>query len=120
MSQKELQQLELSGGQLNFLFAAFRTLLVNPPRCPIQAKRTCRVGRLRRRIGLLPPQMRLDTSYQFTRAERLRNVIVAADFETQNTIDFFRSSRQKNHWTAPQFARLPHLPADIEAVLARQ
>ena len=50
--------------------------------------------------------MRFDPRHQFARAERLRHVVVAADFETQHAVHFIRPRRQKDHRRARERARL--------------
>ena len=62
-------------------------------------------------------QMRLDPSHQFPRTERLGDVVVAADLETQNAIDLVGAGRQEDDRRARELAGLPNLPAEIEAIL---
>ena len=90
MRQKEFEQLEFGRGQFDLF-----VILENAPSRMIQTKWPHGQRPLRRGIRVVTAQMRLDTGYQFTGAERLRNVIVASDLKTQDAIviDFIRTSR---------------------------
>ena len=68
----------------------------------------------------LTAQMRLDAGHQFARAERLGDVVVAADFKAENAIDLIGSRRQKNDRRAREFGGLADLPAKIEPILPGQ
>ena len=96
------------------------SLLKNPARGPIDAKGTHGDCAGAAAAPAPAPQMRLDAGHQFARAERFRDVVVAADFETQHAIDFFRPRGQKDNRRAREFARLPDAAAKIESILARQ
>src|ERR1700728_2104994 len=64
--------------------------------------------------------MRFDPGHQFARTEGFRHVIVAADLEAENAVDFIRPGGEKNDGRARDFSGLPNLPAKIETVLPRQ
>ena len=64
--------------------------------------------------------MRFDPGHQFARTEGLGHVVVAADLEAENAIDFIGPRGQENDRRAREFPGLANLPAKIEAVLPRK
>jgi hypothetical protein len=64
--------------------------------------------------------MRLDPGSQLPRAERLGDVIVAADFQAQDTVDLFAPSRQEQNRDARQGRLGPQLAAKVKAVAIGQ
>ena len=71
--------------------------------------------RRRRRVPC-PPQDRIDPRHQFARAERLGDVIVAADLEAEDAINLLVAGRQKQD---RRIRGLADLPADLQAVHLR-
>src|SRR5262245_61613907 len=107
VSDEELQQLEFSGSQL-YLFA----VLVDTPRGGIEPEWS-QIDRNGLRLGLRfrAPEMGFDASDQFTRTERLRNVIVAADLQAQYAVNLFRASCEKENRHSPEFSSGTNTPA---------
>ena len=64
-------------------------------------------------------QHRLDPRHQFARAERFWDVIVGAQFQSENAVGFPAFRRQKNDRGGGQRRNLPDLAAQLEAVFAR-
>jgi hypothetical protein len=58
-----------------------------------------------------------DARAEFARAERLRHVVVAADFEADHAVDLVGARREKKHG---QRVTRAQLPTDVEAIDVRQ
>ena len=71
-----------------------------------------------RRGRRTPPQHRLDARHELARIERLREVVVGADFEPDDAVDVvaFRGQHDDRH----VFVAAAQPPADRQTVLARQ
>jgi hypothetical protein len=57
------------------------------------------------------PQLHVNTRHQFPNAERLRDVIVGPDFETNDLVCFLPSSGQHYDWVP--HSSVPQFTADI-------
>ena len=66
-----------------------------------------------RRLGLRPPQHRLDPRDELARAERFRHVVVCAQLQAEHTVDLLVARREHDHRRLGAGA---DLSADLEAV----
>jgi hypothetical protein len=74
------------------------------------------LGRGRRSRASHPPEDRIHPGDQFARAERLCHVVVAADLEAEDAIDFLVARRQKQDRRIGIF---PDLAADFQSIHLR-
>ena len=113
-----LQQVELGAGHRDERaggIAQFPQADVDPPSEKGERGRTLDgAGRAR---GSLAAQDRLDPGEQFARIERLREIVVGAHFEPDDTIHVFAARGQHDD---RRLRRGANLAAQAEAVLARQ
>src|SRR5580704_846558 len=72
-----------------------------------------------RKRALEAAQHGFHAGHEFARAERFRDVVVGAEFETENTIGFAALRREKNYGNRGQADRLADVAAEFETVLAR-
>src|SRR6185312_4269561 len=113
MGDEELEQLELRRRQLDFFLT-----LIDATGGAVEAERPRADSFTRRGLAFLAAQVRFDAGHQFTRAERLRHVIVAADLETEDAVDFIGTSGKKDDGRAPEWSGLADPAAKIETILA--
>jgi hypothetical protein len=88
--------------------------------CVINAEIDLRVGKAEHlfRLGRRPTQHRFDPRPQLSRAERFRNVVIGAEFESEDLFGLMRFRRQQND---RNLAAAPtYLSTDLEPVLARE
>jgi hypothetical protein len=109
------QELELEGAQLHCP-AANRDLLSS--RIEPDASNLDDLPALRH--PLLPAHYRLDSRYKFPRAEGLDHVVVAANFQSQDSIYFLALGGEEDYRQRPQAIVGAKTPANIEAVIVRQ
>ena len=116
MGEEEFQQLVFGRRQFHF-----PVVPENAARGPVHAKRTrCEVfggffgGRFH------APQVGFNSRHQLARAERLRDVVVAAQFQTQHAIDFIGARGEKDYGNSRHLRMTPDAPADFETILTRQ
>ena len=76
------------------------------------------LGGKRRQRALEAAHHRLDASDEFTRAEGLGNVIVAAQFQAEDSIGLAAFGGQKNNRDRSERNGLTNLPAQFQAVFA--
>ena len=77
----------------------------------------CGFVRLARRTGIGAFEDDADTGDKLARAERLGDIVVAADFKTEHPVDLIIACGQEQDRL---FRGLSDLPADFQAVLFRQ
>jgi len=71
-----------------------------------------------RQFVSLTTQHGADTGQQFTRVKWLRNIVVGADFQTNNTVNFFAFGGNHNDWHRVTLAA--QAAANGQAVFARK
>src|SRR6185503_2029103 len=78
------------------------------------------LGGFRLCLRLLTAEMRFDTRYKLARAERLGDVIVAANLETEDTVHLVDPRRQKQNRQAREAPAGSYAAAKLKAVQTGQ
>jgi hypothetical protein len=68
------------------------------------------------RLLLHASKDRSDAQYELARAERLHDVVVCSELESDDTIDFFAAGGQHDDRYAARAFMLPQSPADFDPV----
>ena len=72
------------------------------------------------RSSCILPENRFDPQHQFARAEGFHHVVVGAEFESDDAVDFFAARRQHDDGNPAGVFTLAQGPADFHAVDVRQ
>src|ERR1051326_7255063 len=110
MGEEEFQQVKFGGGEGNLVVAQ-----EDATAGAIEAERP-KVESAGFSVHFFPAEVRLNARDQLARAEGLGHVVVAADLQAEDAVDFVGAGCEKQYRRARQHCGLADLAAELEAI----